>query len=275
MRKFIISFIITLLISIFIFLLIILCLANSWKNRPEHFFKDRSMFEGPDDKKVNNLIVNALNQLISLYIKPEYDTPFLPWEDLYPKVQLLQDNWKAIQQEAKNVMNVAPSYHELDSMNTGLATHDNHYWKTFVFKYYQGFNKKNCEKCPITANLLMQLPEINLAMFSILEEGKILYPHHGPWRGIMRIHLGLMIPNSQPTITVGSKTYSWKEGELVAFDDTYLHSVNNPKPGGPRIILFIDIHRPDVPLFFHKISNLASTYFQEVNKNTEKKSIIK
>jgi len=120
------------------------------------------------------------------------------------------------------------------------------------------------------------LPEDNLAMCSIMEPGKKLYAHHGPWCGIIRMHLGLIIPKSNPVINVGKEKYHWKEGELVAFNDTYLHSVHNPKKnGGIRVILFLDINRPDIPKFFHKITNLASNYFQKVNKKTEEKAKLK
>ena len=154
-----------------------------------------------------------------------------------------------------------------------MSNHGNKYWNTFILKYYQDFNKTNCEKCPITTHLLKQLPEVNLAMFSILEKGKQLYPHHGPWGGIMRIHLGLIIPESNPAINVGKEKYHWKEGEIVAFNDTYLHSVDNPmENGGDRVILFLDINRPDVPKFFHKITNLGNDYFKKVNKKTEEKA---
>ncbi len=38
-------------------------------------------------------------------------------------------------------------------------------------------------------------------------------------------------------------TYSWKEGEGILFDETYLHFVHNDTPYH-RIILFLDIKRP-------------------------------
>ena len=254
-------------------LLCMIILARFWKGRRNHLFANKSPYKGVGANPFANILLNSLNEMVSLSIPEKYNTQFLPWKKLCPEIKILQDNWKDIQKEAKAVMYSAPSFHELDKMNTELSTHDKHYWKTFVLKYYKGFNKKNCEKCPATTRLLKQLPKINLAMFSIMEPGKKLFPHHGPWRGILRIHLGLIIPESQPVITVGGKNYTWKEGELMAFDDTHLHSVDNPKEnGGIRVILFMDMHRPDIPKFFHKITNLADNYFKKVNKKTEEKA---
>ena len=262
-----------LLSVIVLFSLSMILLAKSWKCQENYLFKNKSPFEGVDDNPVKNVILNALNRMLVLSIPKKYNTPFLPWQELYPQVGILQKYWKDIQAEAKSVMDIAPSYHELDEKNTGLSNHGNKYWNTFILKYYQDFNKTNCEKCPITTHLLKQLPEVNLAMFSILEKGKQLYGHNGPWGGIMRIHLGLIIPKSNPVINVGKEKYHWKEGEIVAFNDTYLHSVDNPmENGGDRVILFLDINRPDVPKFFHKITNLANDYFKKVNKKTEEKA---
>ena len=253
---------------IFVFLAILFFLAVSWKNQEGYLFANKSPFEGPDEHALKNVVLNALNRLLVLFMR--HKTPILPIYELYPQINILRERWKDIRDEAIAVMGDAPAYHEVDVMNAGLSTHDNKYWNTFILKYYQDFNELNSKRCPITTKLLKQMPEVNLAMFSILERGKKLYPHHGPWGGVMRIHLGLKIPESKPFISVGKETYYWKEGEVFAFNDTYLHSVENPeKDGGDRIILFLDVHRPDVPSYFHYVTNLASAYFREVNQKSE------
>ena len=111
-------------------------LARSWKCQENYLFKNKSPFEGPDSNKINNVVINGLNKMIVLSIPKKYNIPFLPWQELYPKAKILQKHWKDIQKEAKAVMHTAPSYHELDKENTGLATHGNKYWNVFVFKYY-------------------------------------------------------------------------------------------------------------------------------------------
>ena len=119
--------------------LTMIILARLWKCQENYLFKNKSPFEGPDSSQIKNVIINALNEMIVLSIPKKYNTPFLPWQELYPKAKILQKHWKDIQKEAKAVMHTAPSYHELDKENTGLAIHGNKYWKTHVFKYYQGF----------------------------------------------------------------------------------------------------------------------------------------
>ena len=74
-------------------------------------------------------------------------------------------------------------------------------------------------------------------MFSILEPGKHLPPHRGPYNGVLRLHLGLIVPEprEQLGIRVENEVYRWREGEAVIFDDAYEHEAWNrtdTDPGG-------------------------------------------
>ena len=104
----------------------------------------------------------------------------------------------------------------------------------------------------------------------ILEEDKNIPPHRGPWKGLLRLHLAIDIP-SEAFITIDDKDYRWEEGELFLFDDTYIHSVKNPK--AKKIVLFMDIKRDHIPSIFHNILNiLGDDYFHKVNQGIEKRA---
>ena len=83
------------------------------------------------------------------------------------------------------------------------------------------------------------------ACFSILSPGKHIPPHRGPYKGVLRYHLGLKVP--EPTercrIRVDDEVEHWEEGESLVFDDTYNHEVRN-ETSGERAILFLDVKRP-------------------------------
>ena len=90
-------------------------------------------------------------------------------------------------------------------------------------------------------------------MFSLLEKGGKILPHRGPFRGCIRVHLCLYGPNSEDCyISVNNVKYSWKEGHIVAFDDTYEHYVNN-NTKKDRIVLFLDVERRMLLPFVNKI----------------------
>lgn len=256
------------LIVIVIIIVIVVLFAAVWKNKTD----SKSIFSGPTDSYSSNLLVNMLNGMVTSSIPNEFGRNFLDWKEVIPEAQLLIDNYDDIKQELNEVLkeyDSIPEFDKIDDHQKNLSNSDNKKWKTFIFKFYDDYNKENCKKCPKTTSLLKQLP-LDLAMFSIMEKGKVLVPHKGPWRGLLRLHLGLEIPEGA-TITVDGEDYQWKEKELILFDDTYTHSVVNPTDR--RVILFMDIKRNHIPSVFHKIAMLAGKdYFNKVNMNIESKS---
>ena len=119
-------------------------------------------------------------------------------------------------------------------------------WKAFMFKSYR-FIDQNCAHAPRTAALLRDIPGLYTAFFSILEGGQYITPHWGYWKGFLRYHLGVIIPNNNAdqsswlrvnpsaddnakhdvTLIERGEKYYWKEGQGVMFDDTFLHDAKN------------------------------------------------
>ena len=82
------------------------------------------------------------------------------------------------------------------------------------------------------------------SMFSILPVGSKLTRHLDPAATSLRYHLGLSTPNSDKCfINVDGKDYSWRDGEVFMFDETYLHYANNNSESY-RLILMCDVERP-------------------------------
>ena len=82
-------------------------------------------------------------------------------------------------------------------------------------------------------------------MFSILSPNIRIPPHRGPTNGIVRIHLGLIVPDDKDgcQIRVDDQIFGWEEGKCVVFDDFYEHEVwNNTEQ--QRVVLFFDVDRP-------------------------------
>ena len=82
------------------------------------------------------------------------------------------------------------------------------------------------------------------AFFSVLEPGKSVPLHDGPYLGYLRYHLGVRVPKDDPPqIRVAGQPYVWKEGEGVMFDDSWPHEVVNHSRE-PRVVLIVDVPRP-------------------------------
>lgn len=262
--------------SIIVLLIImsIIFFATKWTTR----INQKSIFLGDGYNCFENVLLNSINGLLSFYIPKENDTEFLDWEKMYPELKILEKNWEVIRDDAMKVRHKSPDYGNIDNKNKGLSFSDKKYWKVYILKYYQDYISQNCKNVKETCKLLKQIKKLNLAMFSILEKGKTLYPHRGPYRGILRVHLPLKIPKHKKTyLEVNKKKHYWKEGKIVAFDDTFTHSVKNPNHiqyADDRIILLIDLPRRDVPSAFNIVTSLASKYFNKINNKIEKKSQI-
>src|SRR5262249_7139877 len=67
----------------------------------------------------------------------------------------------------------------------------------------------------------------------------------GPYRGVVRYHLGLRVPPSPDLvgIRVGTEVAHWQEGGSLVFDDTFEHEVWNDSDE-MRVVLFLDFVPP-------------------------------
>lgn len=131
-------------------------------------------------------------------------------------------------------------------------------WKTYIFCAYGNFVKVNCDRCPETYKALMKIRGMKTAWFSILAPQSRLPEHRGPYNGMLRYHLGLIIPDENPEvcgIRVGSDIRNWKEGKSLVFDDSHLHEVWN-LTDHTRVVLFVDIVRP-LPFPVSVVNQLA------------------
>jgi aspartyl/asparaginyl beta-hydroxylase (cupin superfamily) len=120
-------------------------------------------------------------------------------------------------------------------------------WKTFFFYAFGNKEKENCARCPGTVRILDKIPGMNTAMFSILGPGKHIPPHRGPYKGVLRYHLGLIIPKPDGScrIRVGNDVRAWKEGKSLIFDDSHEHEVWNDSDSY-RVVLFVNFVRPTI-----------------------------
>jgi beta-hydroxylase len=147
-------------------------------------------------------------------------------------------------------------------------------WKSFVFKS-GSFVDENCARCPRTAALLREIPDLYTAFFSVLDPHQVITPHWGYYKGILRYHLGVVIPNDNAdeacwlrvnadsydnaqqrdkknsqrdtSSIVKGEVYHWHEGEGIVFDDNYLHDAGNDSDQ-VRVVLWLDLAPAAAPL---------------------------
>lgn len=195
-------------------------------------------------KDVGFKFIQLLERLIVRF-SPHGDPHFFD-SDEFPWTRPLEANWTVIREELDQILEhreALPNFQDISEDQTAITTDDN--WKTY-FLYGFGYKaEQNCARCPETTKLIEQVPGMKTAFFSILAPGKHIPPHRGPYKGVMRYHLGLKVPT--PTrrcrIRVGDEVRHWEEGRSLMFDDTHEHEVWNDTDG-ERVVLFMDVVRP-------------------------------
>lgn len=195
---------------------------------------------------------------VSIHGDPSvYDSRVFPW------AAEVESEWKLIRTELDQVMafrDQIPSFHEiLKEVNT-ISTDDQ--WKTYFLAGIGMDCRENARRCPETMRLLGKIPGMKTAFFSILSPRKHIPAHRGAFNGILRFHLGLMVPEPREKvrIRIGNDVHNWTEGKSLIFDDTYNHEVWNDTEGH-RVVLFVDFARP-LKSPFHQVNeamlNMAS-----------------
>ena len=164
----------------------------------------------------------------------------------FPWVEHIEQNWTVIREELAALLedhDALPNFQDISKDQIEITDDDR--WKTF-FLYGYGFEAKlGVELCPRTAALMREIPGMTTAMFSILSPHKHILDHRGPYKGVLRYHLGLIVPEDAPAcrIRVGEDVRHWEEGKSMIFDDTFNHEVWNDTDE-TRVVLFVDVMRP-------------------------------
>ncbi len=195
-------------------------------------------------KQVGFRLLQAIERVIVRYSlvgdKAFFDAQDFPW------TEGLEAGWPLIRAELDEVLKdreALPTFQEISRDQLAITTDDK--WKAF-FLYGFGYKSEtNCARCPETTRLVEQVPGMKTAFFSILAPGKYIPPHRGPYKGVLRCHLGLQVPEPSEgcRIRVGTEIRHWEEGRCLVFDDTYEHEVWNDTDG-QRVVLFMDVVRP-------------------------------
>jgi aspartyl/asparaginyl beta-hydroxylase (cupin superfamily) len=164
----------------------------------------------------------------------------------FPWVAQIEAGSQAIRGELNALLvhrDAIPNFQDISEDQKVLT--EGEQWKTFFLYAYGHKAEENCARCPETARLLGCIPGMKTAMFSILAPKKHVPEHRGPYKGVLRYHLGLIIPEPRNScrIRVGEEIRWWVEGKSLIFDDSHMHEVWNDSDSW-RVVLFVDFLRP-------------------------------
>lgn len=205
-----------------------------------------------------------LNGFYDLFIDGKNRPVFFDINKTYPELLILDQHFRTIKYELSELMQkniTIPRYHDIDKFQTSISAKVNseRNWRTFMINLMGDFTEDAQNLVPKTCNLLEKIPNLFQAFFSILDPQKSIPAHKGTYRGYIRYHLGLKVPQiDTPKIRVKDKVYTWKEKDSILFDDSWEHEVINCCPK-ERIVLIVDVLRP-MPTIPHKLNAFISEY---------------
>lgn len=193
-------------------------------------------------------IFTPFNCLLYLFTAKKARPPITDIAD-FPELHELHENWEMIRDEAMALMAEggfdaisdpgSASYYDI-----GFRTFYKYGWTKYYLNWYGYTHKSALRSCPKTVEFLSKIPSINGAMFSILPPTGQLTRHLDPVACSLRYHLGLKTPNHDDCyISIDNQKYSWRDGEPLLFDVTFLHFAHNDADMS-RLILMCDIERP-------------------------------
>ncbi len=221
---------------------------------------------------INNVFIRA--EARGVFPKaPAFETRY---HNDYPALRLLEENHKVIRDECVKLLGIKNKLTDMEAMGGGYTVGGIHtaQWKTFMFKS-GSFIEENCRLAPKTSDLLRRIPDVYTVFFSVLDPHQHIPPHFGYYKGFLRYHLGVIIPQDNAdrrcwlrinadladnkrrdkSLIDRGEYYNWKEGEGVMFDDTFLHDAAN-ESDEVRVVMWLDVARR-MPWYLHLFNKLV------------------
>ena len=163
-------------------------------------------------------------------------------------------------------------------MRTELIVRNQSTWTKLVLfvPEQQEWDETACSHFPKTCQLLRKIPELHIVSTVSTRAGMALWggemvaegvsqhrvvpgelgifrmgpesalvPHTGSTNLRLTAHLPLVVPG-ESRLEVGRESVGWKEGEVVIFDDSFIHSAENFHPTEDRWVLLLNFFKPGV-----------------------------
>lgn len=226
-------------------------------------------------KRIGKPIVRSIDRLMasqSLVGNPEiFDKKLFPWvadlEAAAPDIRAELDRLLEHRDKLPRFVDIQPDQGKINP-NAG--------WKTFFFGGLGVRSEHNRALCPKTSAALDRIPNVELALFSILAPGLHIPRHSGVTKGLIRCHLALKVPKDREKVVmhIGDTHFHWEEGKAIVFDDVYKHEVRNDTDE-ERVVLLFDTRRPmrwpgRVAFAITKAMLQASPFVRDSRKNHER-----
>ncbi len=233
----------TLILTALVFMFAVLSMIYVFK------FRGQLRFEGFSEYVRKGWPMFApLNCFLYMMTQKRAKKPIMDIAD-FQELNPIIENWETIRDEARNLWR--DKYFEQtknpDSKayyDIGFRTFFKYGWGKFYLSWYGYTHASAVNLCPKTVEIVKSVKCVSGAMFSVLPTGSKLTRHLDPVACSLRLHLGLDTPEKEECfIEIDGTMYSWRNGEALLFDETYLHHARNDTEDY-RLILMCEVQRP-------------------------------
>lgn len=214
----------------------------------------------------------------------------------YPELRVFEEGYADIRSECEQLLRHRDELTDISKLGGDYTEGGIHTikWKAFMLKSGM-FIPENCALAPKTAAIIRRAPSVSNAFFSILEPRQYITPHFGYYKGFVRYHLGVIIPDDNASnacwlrvnadaadnarrdkslIDRGEK-YHWHNGRGVIFDDTNLHDAENGSDQ-VRVVLWLDVERKlPAALAAYNRALLSIAFYEPSIKRFRKNAVVR
>ena len=213
---------------------------------------DKVFQDAIDLQLLSNFWQRSRNVITSIVSKPFWS---LEETKLAVPLEYVKKNWKIIWKEAVDIFNqnLYTKYEESQIIKGSFHVY-------MLYKLGKRI-ESNCLNAPFTCKLVKNIPNISKnrhgdVKFTLMEADTHIASHSAPTICRLRIHIGLDVPlqpkeedkSEYPSrIRVTNQYNTWKNGEMMIFDDSFDHEVwHNDAKNRTRLILIMDIWHPQL-----------------------------
>eukprot|EP00931_Biecheleriopsis_adriatica_P069148 TRINITY_DN43020_c0_g1_i1.p1 TRINITY_DN43020_c0_g1~~TRINITY_DN43020_c0_g1_i1.p1 ORF type:complete len:477 (-),score=70.62 TRINITY_DN43020_c0_g1_i1:7-1437(-) len=177
-----------------------------------------------------------------------------PMRDV-PIASFLEANYATIRAELDVILAAGSTFQALDertrNAETQFGPRGDDWLTAYMFRKGEAIPEV-CAHAPRTCELLGTRPEVagckmggSGAGFLRMRPGGRLKPHFGN-APRLSVHLGLIVPDGEISMSVGYETVRWQEGKVLVFDDTFIHQVRH-NGNEPRYVMNVWMCHPCDP----------------------------
>src|SRR5262249_28110283 len=136
-----------------------------------------------------HIFKSALNGYLGLHMDRKRRPTYFNIAETIPELYIVTKAYPAIRKEFDQIAGAGlslPPYHEVDSGERAISNTTPKRWNVFMLECLGYKVELNRRRCPETCKALAQVPNLIQAFFSILDPGKSVPEHEGPYLGYLR-----------------------------------------------------------------------------------------